>query len=712
MNTMRNLQFIQGFGLIAIILTVFSIGCSSDSSTPMAGPPGVKLTQVQEDLHLRLRKNVERAAEDGFSGTVLVTVDGTELLNDSHGNANRESQTPNTESTVFDVNFFAMEFTAAAVYKLQEQGLLNVSDKISSILPDVPADKVDISIEQLLLHQAGFSESHADDGIFEPMGRLEARQRILNNPLEYEPGNDAFRSNSGYTLLADIIQEVSQREFTEYLRSELFIPAGLEQTGFYSDDMLSTGQIAIGYEAATFGDNNPASWPLTWATVGNGGLVSSARDFNRWLTSISSGKVLSQDTFAVFHDRRSDHLDFGFEDFGGENAILFGAPGEYGHISVTGESLANNTRIIIMSNASSDAVSIISLFRTLTRTIFNSEPEGGWTVANTFQNAVDNGFSGAVLVSYKGEVVLNSAAGFADRETELAFATDTVSSMGSITKQYTGALIMSLQEAGLLNVEDRLSDHFTDVPQDKADITIHQLLTHTAGIVGDLGRDEDPIERDDYLQLFWTAPLDFEPGSEHSYSNVGYSIAAAIAEIATEQSYEELLSERLFTPAGMSETGYILPDWSNRTIADGYSGPDSLTDFGSNWGENGPTWHLRGNGGLLTTTEDFLKWNNALAGESVLSASSIEALQAPHADEGSGFSFYGYGWVTEDTPAGPLHWHDGGNGFHFANVLRFVEEDLVVIMLANEENSASIPLVWQLARAASPLLADWTSPNE
>jgi len=162
----------------------------------------------------------------------------------------------------------------------------------------------------------------------------------------------------------------------------------------------------------------------------------------------------------------------------------------------------------------------------------------------------------------------------------------------------------------------------------------------------------------------------------------------------------------------MVETGYLLPDWSARSIAVGYDGTDRLPDFGSNWDGDGPTWHLRGNGGLLTTTGDFLKWHNALANETVLSVSSVEALQASHADEGGGFSFYGYGWVTEDTPAGPLRWHDGGNGFHFANILRFVDEDLVVIMLANEENQASAQLTWQLARAALPALANWISPNE
>jgi len=91
-----------------------------------------------------------------------------------------------------------------------------------------------------------------------------------------------------------------------------------------------------------------------------------------------------------------------------------------------------------------------------------------------YNGAVLQGYSGSVLVRYKGDVLLNEAAGFADRELEIPFSTDTVSTMGSITKQYTGALILSLQEAGLLYVDDTLADHFDEVPEDKQGITIRQ----------------------------------------------------------------------------------------------------------------------------------------------------------------------------------------------------------------------------------------------
>jgi len=261
-----------------------------------------------------------------------------------------------------------------------------------------------------------------------------------------------------------------------------------------------------------------------------------------------------------------------------------------------------------------------------------SSPEDFLTVTQVYQNAVDNGFSGAVLVRHRGAIVLHEASGFANRDLAIPNTIDTVFDIGSITKQFTGALIMALQEAGLLKVGDTLADHFDDVPEDKADITIHQLLTHTAGFDGGFGADTVAIDRDIFLKLAWATRLEFEPGTKHRYSNAGYSIATAIAESVSGQSYESALKTHIFSPAILSETGYLLPDWSNRTLAIGYRDRRSLEEM-SSWAKDGPYWNLRGNGGLLSTTSDLLKWHYVLSGESVLTASSIETLQSRHVDK-------------------------------------------------------------------------------
>lgn len=349
----------------------------------------------------------------------------------------------------------------------------------------------------------------------------------------------------------------------------------------------------------------------------------------------------------------------------------------------------------------------------------NSEEQ---SIPLVWQKAVENGFSGAVLVRYKGEILLNTASGQVDRLEAIPNTSDTIFDMGSLTKQFTGAVVLALQEDGLLNVEDTLSTYFNDVPTDKAGITIHQLLTHTAGFAEAIGEDYDPISREEFLSLVWSTSLTSQPGTTYEYSNVGYSIAAAIVERVAGASYESVLRDQLLDSAGMQWTGYVQPDWLQRTVASGYFEdpniaaelglPASILAIELPWAEDGPYWHLRGNGGLLTTTDDLLKWHDFLASEEVLGPSSLEAYYGRHADEGNGESFYGYGWVTEDTPVGPLLHHDGGNGFYYSLMLRFFDEDLVIITLSNEGNRASEELAWNIARTAVPKLKNWNSSTE
>ena len=323
-----------------------------------------------------------------------------------------------------------------------------------------------------------------------------------------------------------------------------------------------------------------------------------------------------------------------------------------------------------------------------------SADEARLTIAQAYENALDSGFSGVILARYRGDIVLHEAAGFANKGQKTLNTVDTVFDIGSITKQFTSALILSLQEAGMLNVEDALKDHFANIPQDKANITIHQLLTHTAGFEHDFGPDKEAIGRDEYIERAWAYPLEFVSGSKFQYSNVGYSIVTAIAESVSGQSYEAALKKYILEPAMLNETGYLLPGWSNHTLASGYRDGSRLEEM-STWAEDGPYWNLRGNGGLLTTASDLLKWHDVLSGESVLTASSIQVMHARHVntsfggDETSDLeAFYGYGWVTADRPEGVVHWHTGGNGYFYAFIGRQVGEDSVIIGLANEGGDA------------------------
>ena len=197
-----------------------------------------------------------------------------------------------------------------------------------------------------------------------------------------------------------------------------------------------------------------------------------------------------------------------------------------------------------------------------------------------------------------------------------------------------------------------------------------------------------------------------EPGGVYSYSNTGYSVLAAIIEDLSGKGYQQFLHDEFFDPLGMHETGHLLPAWDGLAPALGYL--DDMVDdpLARPHDASGYYWNLRGNGGLISTAEDLLLWDDALSTpDAILSADSLELLTTPYVSEGDGApTFYGYGWVVEDTPVGTMIWHDGGNGYFYSHLHRYVDANLQVVVLANENTDAADTLPRQLAQAVSPEL--------
>src|SRR5262245_51416134 len=185
-----------------------------------------------------------------------------------------------------------------------------------------------------------------------------------------------------------------------------------------------------------------------------------------------------------------------------------------------------------------------------------------------------SGFTGNALVAKSGRIVLAKGYGLADREKGIPFARDTAVSIGSITKQFTAAAILALEDDGKLKVEDPISKFFPKAPEDKKGITLHQLLTHTAGLESDFAGDYEPVDRDTYVARILGSRLRSKPGTVHYYANSGYSLLGAIVEIASGKGYETYLNERLFARAGMRETGYRIPKWPADRVPVGYKGKE------------------------------------------------------------------------------------------------------------------------------------------
>jgi CubicO group peptidase (beta-lactamase class C family) len=284
--------------------------------------------------------------------------------------------------------------------------------------------------------------------------------------------------------------------------------------------------------------------------------------------------------------------------------------------------------------------------------------------------------AGACLVGRGDESVLNEGYGLAVREEDVPNTRETVFAVGSITKQFTAAAVLKLEEMGELATGDAIGRFVDDVPEDKAGITLHHLLTHTSGLPTYMGDDYEVVQRDETVAQMLAVPLRSVPGADYAYSNAGYSLLAAIVELTSGVGYEEFLQHHLFAPAGLEATGYVVPDWSERVVAHWYAGE---ADNGTPLEKPYPLWNLIGNGDMLSTTEDMWRWHRALRDDAVLSAASRRKLFTPYAGD------YGYGWRIAETPFGTLVEHDGASSFGCsASFKRFLDEDVVIVLFSNQ----------------------------
>jgi CubicO group peptidase (beta-lactamase class C family) len=315
------------------------------------------------------------------------------------------------------------------------------------------------------------------------------------------------------------------------------------------------------------------------------------------------------------------------------------------------------------------------------------------------------GFFGTVLVEVNGKKVLSKGYGSRDINQKLKNTPNTIFDIGSITKQFTAAAILKLEMQSKLSTDDKISRYFSDVPADKSEITIHHLLRHSAGLPSVVGGDYEKITQSEFVEKVMKAPLRFESGAKFSYSNVGYSLLAMIVEKVSGQSYEQFLYENLWKPSNMESTGYKRPNFDNNFMAIGYRDDKEWgkpTD--KEWDKDAPYWHLAGNGGILSTTEDLYKWHTALLSEKILSKEAKEKYYHPklRADETTD-SYYAYGWDVSKTKRNTrLIWHNGANGVFYAEFFRYADEAAAIVIMTNRSN----PGLREAGRAISKIIFD------
>jgi CubicO group peptidase (beta-lactamase class C family) len=237
----------------------------------------------------------------------------------------------------------------------------------------------------------------------------------------------------------------------------------------------------------------------------------------------------------------------------------------------------------------------------------------------------------AAAVSLNGETVFEKAFGLAEMEHNVPNTPQTIFESGSVAKQFTAAAIVLLQQEGKLSIDDPVRKYIPELPDYGSPLTLRHLLNHTSGIrdwgtvmtLTGAGRGDRVITQDLALDVIThQRALDFTPGAEYSYSNSGYNLLAIIVERVSKQKFAAFLDERLFKPLGMKNSSLrddyqrIVPGRAQAYARQG-TGP---------WRLNMPFMNVYGNGGMLTTIGDWMKWNAMLDSKS-LGAPLVDALE-------------------------------------------------------------------------------------
>jgi len=304
----------------------------------------------------------------------------------------------------------------------------------------------------------------------------------------------------------------------------------------------------------------------------------------------------------------------------------------------------------------------------------------------------DHRFMGSVLVARGSEVLLSKGYGFANLEWDIPNAPNTKLRVGSITKQFTAASILLLEERGKLKVSDPVKTYMADAPAAWDKVTIFHLLTHTAGIpdfteFSDFRKTEPFATTPEQLVArFRDKPLEFEPGERMKYDNSGYVLLSYLIEKIAGETYEKFVRDNIFAPLSMKDTGYD----SNSAIiprrASGYMRKGNQFQNASFIDMTVP----QGAGGLYSTTEDLLKWEQGLFGGKVLKPASFDKMTTPFKN------FYAFGLFVSTSDGRKVIKHAGGvEGFN-TELDYYPDGKVTVVVLSNVEGPAAEEIAGKL----------------
>jgi len=292
-------------------------------------------------------------------------------------------------------------------------------------------------------------------------------------------------------------------------------------------------------------------------------------------------------------------------------------------------------------------------------------------------------FNGAALVAMNGTVLLDKGYGYRNAAGKIPNDNHSIFQIGSVTKQFTSAVILKLQQENKLTVQDKLSKYFPQYPKGDS-ITIQQLLTHTSGVFSYTedrqfmaNHVSEPASRDKMMALFKDKPLDFSPGTNWHYSNSGYSLLGYIIEAVTGKPYTQVVREYIFKPLKMEHSGFDFTNLPAKEKATGYFVLNDKDAVASPIVDSSVSFSA---GAIYSTTGDLYRWHQSLEKNTVLTKEQQESAYTPV------MNHYGYGWVIDSFEGKRRVSHSGGIHGFTSNFSRLPQDDVCIILLSNSSS--------------------------
>jgi len=306
-----------------------------------------------------------------------------------------------------------------------------------------------------------------------------------------------------------------------------------------------------------------------------------------------------------------------------------------------------------------------------------------------------NHFSGVILVANKEKIIYHKAFGYADREWNISNTLESKFEIASLTKQFTAAAILKLEEQHKLSLTDKLSKYFPNYPYGDQ-VTLHMLLSHTSGIadygasskLSDLHRVALP--KDSIIALLKTHPYQFTPGTKWSYSNYGYFLLGYIVEKVSKQSYEDYLNKYIIKNISLQNTSFNRIDSVLAFRVKGYSSSEK-----DGW-KNAEFISMEivySAGALISTAKDLYSWQNALLDGKVVSKESLTKMTTSYLHN------YGYGLGIDTFKNHRRIFHQGEIPGFTSFLGNFPNDKLSVVVLSNEGDD-----VTSMANALSSIM--------